>query len=504
MRPYCTFQPGDGARCPASISASASSSARRREVSGARTWAGSSPSRRKGSPAQASARRAAAARPSVASDAVVGCSLISCMDAARTGAALVTKGDPAHPLGGRRSRSISVFRLAAQAPKNGKGILGPDLVDKLAARLDPAVDAPRQLDCLLPVLRAGDHVGERPRDVEALGPQLLGEVVGLPEAMAFDPHLPRRVAAFQQLLLGVRLRRIVVPALLVAQPTLGHEPRRREARLLQLRLDQAARLLRLHPARRVDEHRVAVARDGEPMLAQLVRELFRVVPRQAEPVEQAAGALLVGQLDANAPVVLRHQAGAPALISANVCPKRRSDMPIWSRCFVIPPRKNGQPAPRSRPVSTSAASGTTLSSSRRWVSSATASSTSSTICSPDRGAWSTTTGSPPSASDARAGESGNRSGKASCMRSRTWFATRGPTICKRTEGAIGIPSDITASSTSSTGVPCSIASMITRVMRVRMRLTTNPGASRTRIGRFRSCSPTVHTVASASPLVSSV
>src|SRR5262249_31198156 len=67
---------------------------------------------------------------------------------------------------------------------------------------------------------------------------------------------------------------------------------------------------------------------------------------------------------------------------------------------------------------------------------------------------------------------------------------------------IGIPSDMTASSTSSTGVPCSIASMMTRVIRVSTRLTTKPGASSTRIGRLRSCSPTAQAVASASSDVS--
>ena len=67
---------------------------------------------------------------------------------------------------------------------------------------------------------------------------------------------------------------------------------------------------------------------------------------------------------------------------------------------------------------------------------------------------------------------------------------------------MGMPSDITASSTSSTGVPCSTALMITRVMRVSTRLTTNPGASLTRIGRLRSFSPTSHTVASVTSSVS--
>jgi hypothetical protein len=63
---------------------------------------------------------------------------------------------------------------------------------------------------------------------------------------------------------------------------------------------------------------------------------------------------------------------AAVVMSAKVWPKRRSDIPIWSRCFVIPPRKKGQPAPRRSAVSTSAASGTTRASSRRWISSATA------------------------------------------------------------------------------------------------------------------------------------
>src|SRR5881392_3100194 len=174
MRPYSTFHWGEGVRWPASISARASSSARRRDVPGASTLARSSPSRRKGSPAQASARRAAASRPSVASDAVVGCSLISCMNAALERALhLSRKGDPANPDGGRRAfkyigrqdgggfprgsdpqrglngrtskaratskrrRRVgaSARRLAAQTPEDGKGVRGLNLVDQLAARL---------------------------------------------------------------------------------------------------------------------------------------------------------------------------------------------------------------------------------------------------------------------------------------------------------------------------------------------------------------------------------
>src|SRR5262249_34578134 len=100
------------------ISTRASSSARRRDVPGARETAGSSPSLRKGSPAQASARRAAAARPSVASDAVVGCSLISCMNAAlRRALHLAQKGDPAVP----KARVVCEVYRSAWKPEGSLG-----------------------------------------------------------------------------------------------------------------------------------------------------------------------------------------------------------------------------------------------------------------------------------------------------------------------------------------------------------------------------------------------
>ena len=38
---------------------------------------------------------------------------------------------------------------------------------------------------------------------------------------------------------------------------------------------------------------------------------------------------------------------------ASVSPIARSETPVSSRCFVIPPRKNGKPAPSNRHVSTS-------------------------------------------------------------------------------------------------------------------------------------------------------
>ncbi len=71
-KPNRTFQRDEGVERPASISASASSSAARRAVPGASTSAASSPSWRKGSPAQSCARSASAFKPSAASDVCVG------------------------------------------------------------------------------------------------------------------------------------------------------------------------------------------------------------------------------------------------------------------------------------------------------------------------------------------------------------------------------------------------------------------------------------------------
>ena len=91
MRPQSTFHRGDGAVSPASISASAASSARRRAVPGARPVAGSSLGRRNGSPAQPSARWAASARASSASGVIVDCSVVVCIAAAPGGAAVPTE-----------------------------------------------------------------------------------------------------------------------------------------------------------------------------------------------------------------------------------------------------------------------------------------------------------------------------------------------------------------------------------------------------------------------------
>src|SRR5947208_13976040 len=290
-----------------------------------------------------------------------------------------------------RSSSIPRRALAAEAAEHRERVAGLDLVDELAAGLDLAVDPARELRGLLAVLGAGDHVREGAGDAVSRGAELVGELPSLVEALALDADLPGRVAALEQVLFDVRLRRLVVPAVLVVEPVLGHEPDGSQAFVLQLLLDDAAGLFGLQSGGGVDEHRVSVLGNGEPLIAQLGGQLIRVALREPEPLEQAAGSVLVGQLDPDAPVVGGHQAGVGALMSLNVWPNIRSLTPVWSRCFVIPPRKNGQPAPSRRHVSTSAASATTPSSSSRWISSATASRTRSTISSRPQGSRSTIT-----------------------------------------------------------------------------------------------------------------
>src|SRR5205085_6238397 len=207
IRLYSTLHCGDGFRWPASISALASSTARRRDVPGASTRAGSSPSRRKGSPAQASARRAAAVRPSVASDSAVGICVVSCMHAAHPCAATNQRGRTREPPWASRCPSIPL--LAPETAENRERVARLDLVDELAARLNLPVDATGELDGFVAVLGPGDHVRERPRDAVALLAELLGELVRLVEVLALDPHLPRRIAAAEEVLFDIRLRRLV-------------------------------------------------------------------------------------------------------------------------------------------------------------------------------------------------------------------------------------------------------------------------------------------------------
>ena len=94
----------------------------------------------------------------------------------------------------------------------------------------------------------------------------------------------------------------------VSEPPLGDETGRRQPLLGQLLLHDAARLLRLHACGGVDEHRLAVLRDRQPMRAQFRREVVCIAPGKAKPLEQTPCALLVRQLDPDAPVVMSHRA----------------------------------------------------------------------------------------------------------------------------------------------------------------------------------------------------
>src|SRR5207244_6360441 len=113
-----------------------------------------------------------------------------------------------------------------------------------------------------------------------------------------------------ELLCLVRPVRLVVPACLPAEPALGDQAIRSETGLLELLLHDPARLLGLHARRGVDEDGVVVLRDGQSMLAELLGEILGVALAETQPVQQAAGALLVGQVDSDAPVVLCHSGEA--------------------------------------------------------------------------------------------------------------------------------------------------------------------------------------------------
>src|SRR5207244_11546991 len=135
------------------------------------------------------------------------------------------------------------------------------------------------------------------------------------------------------------------------------------------------RLLRRLLRRCVDEELVVVLRDREPPALELLGEALRIVGAEVEPqaFEQRLRVLRLGHLVPESPVVAHVVAGSAAPISASGRPNILSDLPVWSRYFVIPPSQNGQPAPRRSAVSTSFASATTPSSSRWRISSATAS-----------------------------------------------------------------------------------------------------------------------------------
>jgi hypothetical protein len=112
------------------------------------------------------------------------------------------------------------------------------------------------------------------------------------------------VALVELLLLPRLARRLVVPALLVLEPVLDARPA----------ADERGRALRLGVRVRVDEHVVAVVGDGEAAA---------LVARAAEPLEQRVR-VVGADVD-------------PEVVYAGILPK----IPSCSRCFVMPPRKNG-------------------------------------------------------------------------------------------------------------------------------------------------------------------
>jgi hypothetical protein len=193
----------------------------------------------------------------------------------------------------------------AHSPEDRKRIVRLGLPDQVAARLHLAVKPRCERVGVLAGGGADDQVAPVADRVVALLFQLLGEVAGSLAGAAVDAYLPRREAVRELLLFPRLARRLVVPALLVLEPVL--DPVRAA--------DERARALRLCVRVRVDEDVVAVARDRE-------------APGSldaAQPLEERAG--IIGlQVDAK-------------VVDAGILPK--STMPCCSRCFVIPPRKNG-------------------------------------------------------------------------------------------------------------------------------------------------------------------
>ena len=91
----------------------------------------------------------------------------------------------------------------------------------------------------------------------------------LPGLLAAD-----RPAALDQILLGARMRRLVVPALLVGEPMLDVALGTLEPVVAQFGLDHGMRLLRLSPGIGVDEQGAVLTRDDQMMALQRFRELL--------------------------------------------------------------------------------------------------------------------------------------------------------------------------------------------------------------------------------------
>jgi hypothetical protein len=151
---------------------------------------------------------------------------------------------------------------------------------------------------------ADDQVAPLPDRVVALRLELLRELPRLGARAGVDAHLPRREPVLELLLLPRLAGRLVVPALLALEPALD----------AVLAADDRGGAPRLRVRVRVDEDVVAVARDGEPAAG---------VAGAAEALEQRVR-LVGADVD-------------PEVVYAGILPK----IPSCSRCFVMPPRKNG-------------------------------------------------------------------------------------------------------------------------------------------------------------------
>src|SRR4249920_1729013 len=82
---------------------------------------------------------------------------------------------------------------SAEAAEDGERVLRSDLPHELAARLGLAVQALRELSCLLFGGDAHDQVVEAAHDRISLLLKLIGELLRLAVRLTLDPHLPRRI-----------------------------------------------------------------------------------------------------------------------------------------------------------------------------------------------------------------------------------------------------------------------------------------------------------------------
>src|SRR3954471_8487160 len=242
---------------------------------------------------------------------------------------------------------------ASQASEDRERVAGSGLPDHLAARLDLAVDAGCERVCVLARVEPDDQVLPAPLDREAFLLEPVGQLARLVVRGEGDADLPGSKAALHGLLFPRLARRLVIPAILGVEPVLHGARDRRDVVVADLRLDHGARPLRLVAGRRVDEDVVLVLRDDEPARLEIACELGCLAgqPAEMKAVEEAARALLL-DVDPDAEIV------GYAGILPNSAIRR------CSRCFVMPPRKKGYPAPRMRQASTSAGDPTTPSSRR--------------------------------------------------------------------------------------------------------------------------------------------